>query len=82
MKKGTKRHQRKPAQRKALPSLSVLPDDAFARRAQIIPNPLPISAPTLWRWIKAGKFPAPKIIGGCPMWRVGVVREFLERGDK
>jgi hypothetical protein len=67
--------------RKALPALFTLPDDALVRRGQIIPNPLPISAPTLWRWIRDGKFPPPEDINGLPMWRAGVIRKALQAKD-
>ena len=44
-----------------------LPDSAFIREAQLVqspkrpdtPAPLPFSAPTLWRKVKAGTFPRP-----------------------
>jgi prophage regulatory protein len=69
-------HKRGP--RKPLPAFADLPDDAFVRRKQFIPNPLPISAATLWRWIRDGKFPAPEDVNGLPMWRARVIREALK----
>eukprot|EP01036_Dinobryon_divergens_P056465 gene56465-75397_t len=44
-----------------------LPDSAFIRESQLVqspkrpdtPAPLPFSAPTLWRKVKAGTFPKP-----------------------
>lgn len=40
-----------------------------------------ITRVTLWRWIKSGKFPAPRKLPGGRLnaWRVGDVRNFLTR---
>ena len=56
-----------PAQKPAptIPSFDRLPDSAFIRESQLVqstkrpetPAPLPFSAPTLWRKVKAGTFP-------------------------
>ncbi len=63
-----------------------LPDSAFLREAQLVrspkrpgyPAPLPFSAPTLWRMVKAGKFPAPmKLSERVTGWRVSEVRAWL-----
>ncbi len=48
-------------------NFDTLPDSAFIRESQLVqspkrpdtPAPLPFSAPTLWRKVKAGTFPAP-----------------------
>jgi predicted DNA-binding transcriptional regulator AlpA len=32
---------------------------------------------TLWRWVRAGKFPAPRDINGRPGWLENEVEEFL-----
>lgn len=41
----------------------------FIRQAQLVPAIVPISAATLWRWVKRGTFPAPTKIGpGTTAW--------------
>jgi len=63
-----------------------LPNSAFVREAQLVqsPNrpdgtaPLPFSAPTLWRKVKAGTFPKPiKLSERVTAWNVGAVRAWL-----
>lgn len=71
---------------RALPCFSSLPDEAFARQAQLVssrhpeaaPVVLPFSASTLWRKIANGSFPRPtKLSGRVTAWRVGDVRRWL-----
>lgn len=74
---------------KALPNQSVfdqLPDSAWLRESQLVrspkrPNstaPLPFSAPTLWRMVRAGKFPAPaKLSARVTAWQCASVRQWL-----
>ena len=66
-----------------IPSFDTLPDSAFIREAQLVqspkhpdrPAPLPFSAPTLWRKVKAGTFPKPvKLSERVTAWRVGDIR--------
>lgn len=63
-----------------------LPDSAFIRESQLVqspkrpetPAPLPFSAPTLWRKVKAGTFPAPiKLSERVTAWNVGTVRAWM-----
>jgi predicted DNA-binding transcriptional regulator AlpA len=64
-----------------------LPDNAWLRESQLVRSsksaassvaPLPFSAPTLWRLVKAGKFPKPtKLSAGVTAWQVGQVRAWL-----
>jgi predicted DNA-binding transcriptional regulator AlpA len=63
-----------------------LPDSAMIREAQLVqspkrpetPAPLPFSAPTLWRKVKAGTFPSPiKLSERVTAWNVGSVRAWL-----
>ncbi len=63
-----------------------LPDSAFIREAQLVrspnrpetPAPLPFSAPTLWRKVKAGTFPKPvKLSDRVTAWNVGEVRAWI-----
>jgi len=70
----------------ANPSFDDLPDSAFIRESQLVqsrhwpdnPVPLPFSAPTLWRKVKDGSFPAPcKLSARVTAWKVGSVRDWL-----
>lgn len=70
----------------AIPSFDELADSAFIREAQLIqspkrpgrPAPLPFSAPTLWRKVKAGTFPKPvKLSERVTCWKVGEVRAWM-----
>jgi predicted DNA-binding transcriptional regulator AlpA len=63
-----------------------LPDSAYIRESQLVQSPkrpgssapLPISAPTLWRMVKAGRFPAPhKLSTRVTAWKVSQVREWM-----
>lgn len=63
-----------------------LPDSAFIREAQLVQSskrpggnePLPFSAPTLWRKVKDGSFPKPHKLGTqITAWRVSEVREWM-----
>ena len=69
------------------PSFDSLPGSGFIRVAQLVPDPknpgtptpLPFSAPTLWRKVKAKTFPAPvKLSERVTAWRVGEVRAWME----
>lgn len=64
-----------------------LPDSAFIREAQLVqspkrpdvPAPMPFSAPTLWRKVKAGTFPKPiKLSERVTAWKVGDVRAWIK----
>jgi prophage regulatory protein len=63
-----------------------LSDSAFIRESQLVqsskkpevPAPLPFSAPTLWRKVKAGTFPQPfKLSARVTAWKVGEVRLWM-----
>lgn len=63
-----------------------LPNSAFIREAQLVqspkrpnsPAPLPFSAPTLWRKVKAGTFPKPhRLSERVTAWKVGDVRAWI-----
>lgn len=70
-----------------LPSVfDALPNSAYVREAQLVQSPtrpdgtapLPFSAPTLWRKVKAGTFPKPiKLSERVTCWQVGAVRAWL-----
>ena len=70
-----------------IPSFDELPDTAYARQVQLIrdpkrpnlPTPLPFSAATLWRKVRAQSFPAPtKLSDAITAWKVSDVREWLQ----
>jgi len=43
------------------------------------PGKIPVSASTIWRWVKAGVFPRPvKISSGTTAWKVEDVEAFLD----
>lgn len=63
-----------------------LPNSAFIRESQLVqspkrpdtPAPLPFSAPTLWRKVKAGTFPKPvKLSERVTAFNVGAVRAWM-----
>jgi predicted DNA-binding transcriptional regulator AlpA len=63
-----------------------LPDSAYIRESQLVQSPkrpeatapLPFSAPTLWRKVKAGTFPRPvKLSERVTAWNVGTVRAWM-----
>lgn len=74
---------------KAIAHISIfdlLPNSAFVREAQLVqkpkrskyPAPLPFSAPTLWRMVKAQTFPAPvRLSSRVTAWKVGDVRAWI-----
>lgn len=67
-------------------AFDALPDSAYIREWHLVrsprrpetPAPLPFSAATLWRMVRAGRFPKPsKLSERVTAWRVGDVREWL-----
>ena len=79
---------------KAITKFHELPPTGYVRQSQLIGassrshngNPtdhyrqgiLPFSSPTLWRMVKAGKFPAPvKLSQRVTAWRVEDIREWM-----
>ena len=63
-----------------------LPDSAYVREAQLVQSrkrpgstaPLPFSAPTLWRKVKAGTFVKPvKLSARITAFNVGAVRAWI-----
>jgi len=72
------------------PTFDALPDSAYIREAQLVqspkrpqtPAPLPFSAVTLWRKVKANTFPKPvKLSGRVTAWKVGQVRAWMAAQD-
>ncbi|MDT3669518.1 MAG: AlpA family phage regulatory protein [Aromatoleum sp.] len=67
------------ARAEAVEVVGRLPETGYVRPSQLVPVILPISHPTLWRWVKAGKFPKPvKLSGRVSAWRVEDVRAWLK----
>lgn len=70
-----------------IPSFDDLADTAYARLSQLVrdpkrpnlPTPLPFSAATLWRKVRAQSFPAPTKLGDAiTAWKVSDVRAWLQ----
>lgn len=66
-------------------SFDHLPDEGYVREAQLVQSaklpsaPIPFSAPTLWRKVKAGTFPKPvKLSARITAWRVADIREWMK----
>lgn len=77
-----------PAHKEIIPQsiFDALPDSAYIRESQLVqspkrpdsPAPLPFSAQTLWRKVKAGTFPKPvKLSERVTAWQVGTVRAWM-----
>jgi prophage regulatory protein len=61
-----------------IPTFGALPDTGFVRQAQLIPAIVPFSSATLWRKVKAEKFPAPvKLSERVTAWRVEDIRAWM-----
>jgi prophage regulatory protein len=69
----------------------LLPETGYLRLSQIIgrkatntdpglPALVPVSASTLWQWVREGKFPKPVKLGErVTAWKVEEIRIYLER---
>lgn len=54
-----------------------LPNSAHVRLPVLI-GKFSVSAPTIWRWVKSGRLPAPIKLGpNTTAWRVGELRDCL-----
>lgn len=59
--------------------VSLLQKNGYVRQSQLIPHVLPFSHATLWRMVKAGKFPAPvKLSERVTAWKSSAIVEWLE----
>ena len=65
-----------------------LPEVGFLRLPQIIGDPdaeppippiIPVKKSCWWDGVKTGRFPKPVKLGGCTMWRVEDIRDFIHR---
>lgn len=52
-------------------------DRPSKRKKTRAPGILGVSAPTLWRWVKEGKFPPPRKLGRITVWPVDEVRGWM-----
>jgi len=51
----------------------------FLRLAQLVPDVVPVSPATIWRWSKDGRFPAPiKLADRVTAWKLEEVLAWLE----
>ena len=69
---------------KIVSTFGELPAVGYVRQSQLIgvpdkPGILPFSSPTLWRLVKAGKFPAPvKLSNRVTAWDVALIRAWMQ----
>ena len=63
----------------ALQHFDKLPDSASAR-VPVVAALFGVSVPTVWRWCRDGKLPAPTRRGGVTTWTVGALRRALAAG--
>jgi predicted DNA-binding transcriptional regulator AlpA len=58
-----------------------LPDSALIGAAAVCSLVGDVTRVTLWRWVRAGSFPAPRKLPGGRInaWKVGDVRRFLDQ---
>jgi predicted DNA-binding transcriptional regulator AlpA len=55
------------------------PSSGYIREKQLIPDIVPISHATLWRWSKDGTFPAPvRLSARVTAWEISAVRAWLD----
>lgn len=51
----------------------------YLRLAELVPDIVPVSPATIWRWVKAGSFPAPiKLAAHVTAWKLELVLAWLE----
>ena len=62
-------------------STDKLPDSAGAR-VPVVAALFSVSTPTVWRWSRDGKLPAPMKRGGVTLWNVGALRRCLADGQR
>lgn len=67
---------------------SGIPKTGLVRLSQIArnpkkpdqPAPIPVSPVTIWRWVSAGKFPAPvKLSDNVTAWRAEDIRAWMDQ---
>ena len=53
------------------------PSLVFLSKAQVL-RKIPITAPTLWAWVRAGKFPRPRAIFNKTVWVAAEVDAWMQ----
>ena len=77
----TKRDKTEPATvHPGLQHFDKLPDSATAR-APVVEALFSVSVPTVWRWTRDCRLPAPMKHGGVTLWNVGALRRVLSGAD-
>ena len=66
----------KDRQLSAVVNFKHLPDEALIR-VHTVSVLFSCSVPTVWRWAKSGKLPAPVRVVGVTGWQVGPLRKLL-----
>ena len=66
-----------------------IPNEGFIRLKQLIGAEadsvpiVPVSAATIWNWVRQGKFPKPvRLSPAITAWKVQDIRDFLESGGE
>jgi predicted DNA-binding transcriptional regulator AlpA len=49
---------------------------AFLSKREVL-RLIPISAPTLWQWVRTGQFPTPRVIGSKTVWVAAEVHAWM-----
>lgn len=70
-------------------SNSQLPQEGFIRLKQLIGDGdnsspiIPVSAATIWNWVRDGKFPKPvSLTKSITAWRVSDIRQYINAGGQ
>ena len=53
------------------------PTLVFLSKAQVLKK-IPVTAPTLWAWVRQGKFPRPRAIFNKTVWVAAEVEAWME----
>jgi prophage regulatory protein len=63
---------------KLLNRFEQLSDESFIRLAQLVPDVIPASKPSIYRWMSEGKFPRPYSLSDRSVgWKVGEIRAWM-----
>lgn len=71
-----KLHPDPPPIHAALQNFDLLPNSAGAR-APVVAALFSVSVPTVWRWTRDGRLPAPTKRGGVTLWSVAALRKTM-----
>ena len=59
------------------PSTGLSIDGGYIRLSTLVQK-IPVNKATIWRWVKAGKFIAPTVLNGIPMWSTQEVDTWIQ----